>query len=187
VQTIHNLPSAPTQEADTKYNGALGSRRSLPVLTVVRLDADDAIVAPPSIGMPRFRTNQVAKRAHSNGKGNCGTVVRATWLDTCILSDSKKPKPLPVLANVLAFLREVMPDHFAFDEMLQVPKVMRALTEDKSDFKLRPCTDVDVGSVQEILQRQGLKSVTRDTVHRATRLAVDDFGRLRPEPSMLKL
>ena len=57
-------------------------------------------------------------------------------------------KPLAVLANALIVLRAVMPDTFAFDEMLRAPLLMRAL-EDVPDFMPRAVTDVDVGMVQD--------------------------------------
>jgi predicted P-loop ATPase len=89
---------------------------------------------------------------------------RGEWLDQCIISDTGKP--LPVLANALTFLRSVMPDHFAFDEMLCTTMLMRPL-KDGASFAARPCTDVDVGVVQEAIQHQGLSRVSHDIVHQA--------------------
>lgn len=86
------------------------------------------------------------------------------WLDDCVKGETGKP--LPVLANVLAGLRAVFPDAFAFDEMLRVPVLMRELVAEP-DFAPRPCTDVDVGVVQEKLQHLGLKRISKDVVHQA--------------------
>jgi predicted P-loop ATPase len=43
---------------------------------------------------------------------------------------------------------------------------MQPLVDDPS-FKPRPCTDIDVGVVQEMIQRQGLKRISSDVVHQA--------------------
>jgi hypothetical protein len=86
------------------------------------------------------------------------------WLDKCLAGDTGKP--LAVLANALIALREAMPSAFAYDEMLCVPMLMHSLV-DEDGFTQRPCTDVDVGIVQEKLQHLGLKRVTKDVVHQA--------------------
>ena len=83
---------------------------------------------------------------------------RAPWLAECVLGETGKP--LAVLANALIVLRAVMPDAFAFDEMLRAPLLMRAL-EDVPDFMPRAVTDVDVGMVQDRLQHLGLKRLAR--------------------------
>ena len=44
---------------------------------------------------------------------------RALWLSECVLGETGKP--LAVLANALIVLRVVVPDAFAFDEMLCAP------------------------------------------------------------------
>jgi predicted P-loop ATPase len=86
------------------------------------------------------------------------------WLDDCIKGETGKP--LPVLANVLAGLRALFADTFAFDEMLRVPVLLRELAPEPN-FAPRPCTDVDVGAVQEKLQHLGLKRISKDVVHQA--------------------
>jgi predicted P-loop ATPase len=86
------------------------------------------------------------------------------WLDNCVKGETGKP--LAVLANVLIGLRAIFPDAFAFDEMLRVPVLMRELVPEP-DFAPRPCTDVDVGVVQEKLQHLGLKRISKDVVHQA--------------------
>ena len=89
---------------------------------------------------------------------------RAPWLAECVLGETGKP--LAVLANALIVLRAVMPDTFAFDEMLRAPLLMRAL-EDVPDFMPRAVTDVDVGMVQDRLQHLGLKRLSKDVAHQA--------------------
>jgi predicted P-loop ATPase len=90
------------------------------------------------------------------------------WLADCICSDTGKP--LAILANALIGLRATMPDTFAYDEMLCAPMLMRPLEKGRKDFQPRPCTDVDVGIVQERLQYLGLKRVSKDVVHQAVDL-----------------
>jgi hypothetical protein len=84
------------------------------------------------------------------------------WLDDCICGETGKA--LSVLRNALIGLRAVMPDTFAYDEMLCAPMLMRPL-EKQGQFSPRPVTDVDVGMVQDCLQHLGLKRVAKDTVH----------------------
>jgi predicted P-loop ATPase len=86
------------------------------------------------------------------------------WLADCVLSDSGKP--LPVLASVLTGLRAEFPDHFSYDSMLCLVILQRPLKMEP-DFTPRPCTDVDVGVVQEQLQQLGLKRISKDTMQQA--------------------
>jgi predicted P-loop ATPase len=86
------------------------------------------------------------------------------WLQECITGETGRP--LSVLANVLIGLRAVLPIAFAYDEMLCVPMLMHPL-EIQPSFTPRPCTDVDIGAVQEKLQHLGLKRVAKDVVHQA--------------------
>jgi predicted P-loop ATPase len=90
---------------------------------------------------------------------------KAKWLADCICGDTGKP--LPILANVLIGLRAVMPDAFAYDEMLCAPMLMRSFERLAMEFVPRPVTDVDVGMLQDRLQHLGLKRVSKDTVHQA--------------------
>jgi predicted P-loop ATPase len=86
------------------------------------------------------------------------------WLADCICGEGGRP--LPVLANALAGLRAVLSDTFGYDEMLCAPMLMRPLGADPT-FMVRPCTDVDVGIVQERLQRLGLRRISKDVMHQA--------------------
>jgi predicted P-loop ATPase len=87
-----------------------------------------------------------------------------SWLADCICSETGKA--LPTLANALIGLRAVMPNMFAFDEMMRAPMLMSPLAKELW-FKPRAVTDVDVGFLQERLQHLGLKRVTKDIVHQA--------------------
>jgi predicted P-loop ATPase len=87
------------------------------------------------------------------------------WLDDCIKSDTGKS--LPVLANALVGLRAEYSDTFAFDEMLRSTMLMRPLADEAGAFQPRPCTDVDVGIVQERLQNLGLARLGKDVTHQA--------------------
>lgn len=87
------------------------------------------------------------------------------WHDKCIKGTTGKP--LPILANALIGLRAEMPDTFAYDEMLCVPMLMQSLVKDNAGFSLRPCTDIDVGVMQELLQHLGLARLSKDVTHQA--------------------
>jgi predicted P-loop ATPase len=89
---------------------------------------------------------------------------RGVWLAKCLLGNTGKP--LPNLANALMFVREILPSHFAYDQMHCITKLMRPLKDD-ADFRPRACTDIDVGFVQEMMQRQGLKQVGAEVAHQA--------------------
>ena len=69
----------------------------------------------------------------------------AAWLNKCIIENGK---PLPILANALIAIEAVMPQVFAYDEMLRAPMLMMPLKPEHS-FKPRIMRDVDVGIAQE--------------------------------------
>ena len=71
------------------------------------------------------------------------------------------------LVNTLVALREApaLREMFAYDDMLRAPILMKSLSEEA--FTSRPVRDEDVTAVQEWLQRAGLTSVSKDTVHQA--------------------
>jgi predicted P-loop ATPase len=100
-----------------------------------------------------------------------------TWLNDCILSDGKNPKPLPILANVMRALRSDpgLRDAFAFDEMLQAPILLHQIGEPlNGDLKEpRPLTDKDLYDLQTWLQEEGLRNVSPETC----RHAVHSFSR----------
>jgi predicted P-loop ATPase len=94
-------------------------------------------------------------------------IEKVDWLGKCITGDHGKP--LPILANVLIGLRTIFPDTFAYDEMMCTPMLMQSLREEPA-FKPRPCTDIDVGIIQERFQHFGLKRVGKDVAHQAVEL-----------------
>jgi hypothetical protein len=73
------------------------------------------------------------------------------------------------LGNALLGLRSdlALCDVFGFDEMLQVPVLLRPLFGSDPGFTVRPVIDADVAAVQEFLQWKGLRRIGRDTVHQA--------------------
>ena len=94
------------------------------------------------------------------------------WLTRC---DSKKNgEPIFNLANVLIGLRCAMPGVFAYDEMLCAVMLTRPLIENDANFKPRPVTDVDVGLLQERLQKAGLKQITKDMAHQAVDIVAQE-------------
>ena len=105
------------------------------------------------------------------------------WLDDCVKGENGKP--LPVLANVLAGLRALFEDTFAFDEMLRVPVLLRELAPEPN-FTPRPCTDVDVGDVTVPLdlaaERQAeFRVVDRDDDSAAFRTRDEEAGCVRAD------
>lgn len=73
------------------------------------------------------------------------------------------------LANVMTALRHApqLRDAFKFDEMLRAPILTGPIPKVRSDDLPRPVQDVDVGLVQEWLQRNELKRIGKDVVHQA--------------------
>ena len=110
--------------------------------------------------------------------GKRARTANSNWLHACILNE--KHQPLPILANVLIGLRAELPDAFAFDEMSRVAMLMKSL-RGENDFKPRPCTDIDVGIVQERLQHLGLARISKEVVHQAVdmRAAEHSFHPIR--------
>ena len=97
---------------------------------------------------------------------------RAKWLDNCIKNETGKP--LPVLANAMIGLRAEYPETFAWDDMASVTMLMRPIDGPKNDFTPRPCSDVDVGVVQEHLQHLGLSRLSKDVMHQAVDIRADE-------------
>jgi predicted P-loop ATPase len=96
---------------------------------------------------------------------------KRSWLDRCILSDGKNPKPLPIVANALLALRSdpALLDTFAFDEMLRVSMLMHQIGAPLAGnvAEPHPLTDKDLTELQEWLQDAGLKQIAHQTVRDA--------------------
>jgi predicted P-loop ATPase len=93
------------------------------------------------------------------------------WLAQCIMSESKNPSPLPILANAMIALRtdSAVRDTLAFDEMLRAPLLLHEIgvpigggVDDP-----RPLNDKDVTAFQEWLQKAGLKGIRHGDVRNA--------------------
>jgi hypothetical protein len=69
------------------------------------------------------------------------------WLAKCIMENSK---PLPILTNAIIAIEAVMPQTFAYDEMLRAPLLTAPLKQEHG-FKPRIVRDVDVSIVQDKL------------------------------------
>jgi predicted P-loop ATPase len=107
----------------------------------------------------------------SVGANFSGATALPQWASECVTGENGKP--LPVLANALLFLRNVRPDHFAYDEMRCASMLMRSLRGENWTVP-RPCTDNDVGFVQEQLQHLGLKRVSKEVVHQAVDMRAEE-------------
>lgn len=100
-----------------------------------------------------------AKRTWDNAK----VTPRAAWLDKCQYGNDG---PRGNLHNVLVALREDdrLKGVFRRDEMLC------AVVVPEKDGARAPATDVHVGRLQAHLQREGLETVGKDTVHQAVEI-----------------
>ena len=107
---------------------------------------------------------------------------RAPWLAECVLGETGKP--LAVLANALIVLRAVMPDTFAFDEMLRAPLLMRAL-EDVPDFMPRAGDRRRRRHGAGSAAAPGLKRISKDVVHQAVDVRAHE-RRFHPVEDYLK-
>jgi hypothetical protein len=98
----------------------------------------------------------------------------ADWIQHCHMSGGKKPRPLPILANVMIGLRAdpAAADCIARDQMFCGPMLMKPIPGSKivNEPLPRPVTDEDVRALQEWLQHAGLRNIGKDTVHGAVDL-----------------
>ena len=116
---------------------------------------------------------ETADWCSEKGDANGGRELRRIWdkaADYAWLAHCQYNKDGDLrsnLVNALVALREAPALHemLAHDDMLRAPILMKSLTEEA--FTSRPVRDEDVTVVQEWLQRAGLTSVSKDTVHQA--------------------
>jgi predicted P-loop ATPase len=89
------------------------------------------------------------------------------WVRNCLRGEYGRP--IPNLANAMLALRSdpAFKDMFAYDEMLRAAMLMRAIDEPAGAFKPRALTDVDVGKLQEMLQKLALVRLPKDIAHQA--------------------
>jgi predicted P-loop ATPase len=108
-----------------------------------------------------------AKRAKRKRQSNKSDHSGPDWWPDLMMSD--KHKPIANLANALLVLRREssFQSMFACDEMLAAPLLQRPLDEPNGSFKPRPLTDVDVGLVQERVQKLALVRLGKDIIHQA--------------------
>jgi len=92
--------------------------------------------------------------------------AQGKWWDDCI-SSPNTGKPLPILANALAALRALTPEHFAYDEMARVCVLRHPLRGGDPDFRAVPVTDFHISVAQELLQHRGLSRLSFDVTHQA--------------------
>jgi predicted P-loop ATPase len=116
---------------------------------------------------------ETADWCREKGDANRGRELRRIWdkaADCAWLAHCQYNKDGDLrsnLVNALVALREApaLREMFAYDDMLRAPILMKSLSEEA--FTSRPVRDEDVTVVQEWLQRAGLTSVSKDTVHQA--------------------
>jgi predicted P-loop ATPase len=112
----------------------------------------------PSASRKRKSKSRPALDVHDGG---------APWMAMCLLDDAGRP--LPILANAVIPLRHDPLVHttFAQDDMANLVLVRSTIPGGERVYKPRPLTDVDVGNLQEWMQRCGLERVGRETVQQA--------------------
>jgi predicted P-loop ATPase len=104
--------------------------------------------------------------------------LRRPWLKDCLMSDGRKPRPLPVLKNALLGLREDprLSDMLAYDEFACQPVLRRELSAGEPLSTPRPLDDKDIADIQEYLQEVGLKTLGKEVLHQALESHARDFG-----------
>jgi predicted P-loop ATPase len=107
---------------------------------------------------------------------NLAAVRKAKWLDGCQKDD--RGQPLGNLANVMDAMRHdaVLAEAFHFDEMARAVMLSAELPGSNNPGP-RQLEDVDVGRVQEHIQRVGLRRAGRETVLQAIRSRAEERSR----------
>src|SRR5947207_568880 len=86
------------------------------------------------------------------------------WVHDCMRTD--KGTLIPNLANAVTAFAALLPDYFAFDEMLQAPVLQQPL-EGQSAPTPRAIRDADLSFLQDKLQRVGFARMGWDAIYRA--------------------
>lgn len=94
--------------------------------------------------------------------------VRTGWRKRYVIEDKRNATPA-ILANVLLALREhpALSRCFARDDMAATTMLVKSLPGNKAEKLPRPVTEFDIAQVQELLQRDGLTRLSRETTHQA--------------------
>jgi predicted P-loop ATPase len=115
-----------------------------------------------------------------NGVCNGGATADG-WKEGCVM-DQRGSIP-PILANVLCALREDarLKDCFGWDELALMAMLLRPLPGGSTTGLPRPVSEADVAHVQELLQRDGITRLGRETTHQAidARAAENKFHPVR--------
>jgi hypothetical protein len=107
---------------------------------ILREDGADAVRAALDGAKP-FRLGEITPNKNKANNDKVVTLNRQPglkppkpiddgldWLQQCVFGETGRP--LAVLASALAVLRAVMPDAFAYDEMLYTPLLMHSLEDE---------------------------------------------------------
>jgi predicted P-loop ATPase len=100
-----------------------------------------------------------------------GPRVVASWKDGLHLSE--KGKPLQTIHNAMLVLRHhpAVSECLAYDEMFCGPMLMAPIPGSQiAGILPRPITDADVTTLQEWIQKEGLRHLGKDIVHQAVDL-----------------
>jgi predicted P-loop ATPase len=82
-------------------------------------------------------------------------------------------------ANAVTALEQMLPDHFAFDEMLQAAVLTKPLEDEQDTVTPRAIRDADLSLLQNKLQRVGFTRMGWDTIHRALEV-ISERNRFHP-------
>ena len=95
------------------------------------------------------------------------------WLKKLARDDTGKP--IPDLANAMTALSEApeLRDLLAYDEMARAPVLLAPVPGTKNTETPHPLNDIDVGAIQNWIQRAAIRRLAKDIVHQASELRAD--------------
>ena len=95
------------------------------------------------------------------------------WLKKLARDDTGKP--IPDLANAMTALSEApeLRDLLAYDEMARAPVLLAPVPGTKNTETPHPLNDIDVGAIQNWVQRAAIRRLAKDIVHQASELRAD--------------